>query len=168
MPDPHNARRVEPGAGESVSLYGVRFTYKVLAEDSGGALSVVESEIRPRTLVKPHMHSREDEFTVVIAGRIGVRLGDDEFEAGPGTYLVKPRGVPHAIWNRGTEPATIVEILSPAGFERYFSEVAPILREHGPEWTARFQELAERYGITVLDDWTDELSERHGVTLRGE
>jgi hypothetical protein len=29
-----------------------------------------------------------------------------------------------------------------AGLEEYFMEVAPILREHGPEWTQRFDQLA--------------------------
>ncbi len=159
-------RHVEPGGGRSVTLYGVRFTYKVDAEDSGGALSVLETVIPPRTLVKPHAHTREDEFSFVVSGRVGVRLGEgDDFEAAAGSYLIKPRGVPHAIWNTSREPATILEILSPAGFERYFEEVEPVLHHSGREWTARFRELAEQYGVTVLDDWSDELQERYGVKL---
>lgn len=158
-------RHVQPQGGESISLYGVRFTYKVLAEDTGGALSVLETVIPPRTLVKPHSHSREDEFSLVLHGPVGVRLGDREFEAPSGSYLVKPRGVPHALWNAGPEPATVVEILSPAGFERYFQELAPILQHSGPEWTERYRALGEAYGITVLDDWTDELEARYAVRL---
>ena len=111
-------RHVAPGGGRSVTLYGVRFTYKVERDDSGGALSVLETVIPPRTLVKPHRHTREDEFSLIAAGRVGVRLGDEEFEAETGSFLVKPRGVPHAIWNASAEPATVVEILSHAGFER--------------------------------------------------
>ncbi|MFN2484656.1 MAG: cupin domain-containing protein [Candidatus Limnocylindria bacterium] len=166
MTDPRRARHLEPGAGRSVTLYNVRFTSKVEAEDTGGAVAVLETVIPPRTLVKPHQHEREDEFSFVVSGTLGVRLGSQEdFEARAGSYLIKPRGVPHAVWNRSAEPVTMLEILSPAGFERYFEEMAPVLREHGPEWTAKFYELAERYGVTVLDDWSDELQERYGVKL---
>jgi len=55
--------------------------------------------------------------------------------------------------------------VTPAGLERYFEEVAPILREHGPNWTERFYELATRYGLTILDDWSDELKARYQITL---
>ncbi len=165
MSDPGRARQIPPGSGSSVTLYGVRFTYKVEAQDAGGALAVLETEIPPRTLVKPHRHQREDEFSLVLRGAVGVRLADEEFEAPAGTYLVKPRGVPHALWNAGREPATVVEILSPAGFERYFAEIAPVLSQHGPEVTARFYELAEEYGVTIEDDWVAELEARYGVKL---
>jgi len=43
--------------------------------------------------------------------------------------------------------------------------LAPILHEHGPEWTQRYSELAERFGLTILDDWSNELQERYGITL---
>ena len=53
----------------------------------------------------------------------------------------------------------------PWRLERYFEEIAPILREHGPEWTKRYNAAADAYGLTILDDWTDELKERYGITL---
>jgi len=161
----HGGRQIEPASGKTVTLYDVRFTYKVESTDSRGELSILETLIPPRTLVKPHTHTREDEFSLVLDGTVGVRLGDEEFEAPRGTYLVKPRGIPHAVWNAGDEPVTLVEIISPAGFEQYFEEIAPVLNEHGPEWTQRYRDIAERYGITVLDDWSDELQERYGVHL---
>jgi quercetin dioxygenase-like cupin family protein len=149
----------------SVTLYGVEFRYRVDAADTGGQLSIIESIIPPRTLVKPHRHLKEDEFSIVLEGRLGLRLGDEVSEVEPGTYLVKPRGVPHAIWNAGQTPARVVEIISPGGFERYFEEVAPVLLQSGPEWTARFDELADRYGVEVLDDWVKPLEETYGVWL---
>ena len=149
----------------AVTLYGVRFNYIVRAADTNGLLAIVETEIPPRTLVKPHVHAREDEYSVILAGRLGVRLGDDEQEVEAGTYLLKPRGTPHAIWNAGSEPARLAEILVPGGFEGYFEEIEPILRQSGPEWTQRFHDLAEQYGVEVLDDWVKDLETRHGVKL---
>ena len=76
--------------------------------------------------------------------------------------IVRLRNIPHAIWNAGDTPARILEILSPGGFERYFEELGPVLEAGGdPEYYA----LAERYGITIEDDWVQDLEERHGVKL---
>jgi quercetin dioxygenase-like cupin family protein len=154
---------VAPGEGRSVTLFGVRFDYKVTAADSGGSLALLDIEIPPRTLVKPHSHSREDEFTLVLAGSVGIRTGDQVLEAAAGASLVKPRGIPHAMWNRGTEPARVLEILSPGGLEAYFEELAPVLREHAPP--SDYYALAERYGLTIQDDWIEELERTHGVKL---
>ena len=154
---------VAAGEGKTVMLFGVRFGYKVVSGDSGGRLAVLEVEIPPRTLVKPHSHAREDEFSLVLSGTVGIRLGDQVTEAGPGAYLVKPRGTPHAMWNTADVPATVAEILSPAGLEGYFEELAPILSQHGtpPE----YYQLAEDYGITIQDDWIEDLERTYKVKL---
>ena len=154
---------VAAGEGKTVMLFGVRFGYKVVSGDSGGRLAVLEVEIPPRTLVKPHSHAREDEFSLVLSGTVGVQTGDRVSEAGPGAYLVKPRGVPHAMWNAGSTPATVAEILSPAGLEEYFEKLAPILAAHRP--AAEYYQLAEDYGITIQDDWIEELERTYGVKL---
>ena len=154
---------VTPGQGKTVMLFGVRFSYKVVSADTGGSLAVLEVTIPPGTLVKPHNHSREDEFSLVLSGTVGIRLGDQVTEAGPGAYLVKPRGTPHAMWNTADVPATVAEILSPAGLEGYFEELAPILSQHGtpPE----YYQLAEDYGITIQDDWIEDLERTYKVKL---
>jgi quercetin dioxygenase-like cupin family protein len=149
-----------------IQLYDVLFRYAVGAGESGGAVSMLEVTIPPRTLIKPHVHSREDEFSLVLAGTIGVRQGDHTTEELPtGSWLVKPRSIPHAMWNVAEEPARILEVVAPGGLERYFEQIAPVLMEHGPEWTLRYKALAEEFGLTILDDWTDELKAKYGITL---
>jgi len=154
---------VAPGEGKTVMLFGVRFSYKVVSADSGGSLAVLEVEIPAGTLVKPHNHSREDEFSLVLSGTVGARIGDRVLAAGPGTYLVKPRGTPHAMWNAGSVPAKVAEILSPAGLEGYFEELAPILAQH--RTPPEYYQLAENYGITIQDDWIEDLERTYGVKL---
>jgi quercetin dioxygenase-like cupin family protein len=156
----------EPSSQSTVALFRVAFAYRLEATHTDGSLAVLEVTIPPRTLVKPHQHSREDEFSLVLSGRVGARIGDDTYEEiVAGSSIVKPRDVPHAMWNVTDEPARILEIVMPAGLERYFEEVAPVLSQHGPEWTKRFNELAEKYGLTILNDWTDELQARYGIKL---
>lgn len=163
MPSTPHHKTVAPGGGKTVRLFGVLFSYKVESADSGGDLAVLQIEIPPRTLIKPHLHTREDEYSVVLSGNLGVRVGDETFEAAEGSYLVKPRGTPHAMWNAEATPATVIEILSPGGLETYFEEMAPILERHGsPE---EYYGLGERYGISIQDNWVKDLEQTYGVTL---
>src|SRR5919107_959903 len=77
----------------------------------------------PRALAAPlHRHTREDEYSYVLEGRMGALLGDEVVEAGPGDLVFKPRNQWHTFWNAGDEPCRILEIISPAGFEHFFAE----------------------------------------------
>ena len=157
---------IRPDEASSVKLKEVVFRYGIGAEQTGGTLSLLEVTIPARTLIKPHMHTAEDEFSLVLAGPIGIRSGEETIEEIPtGSWLVKPRSVPHAMWNLGDEPARVLEVVMPGGLERYFEEIEPVLRNHGPEWTKRYSELADAYGLTILDDWSDELQAKYGITL---
>ncbi len=60
----------------------------------------------PGSLIEPHTHEREDEYSWILSGRIGMLLGREEFEATQGTLIAKPRGVVHAAWNEGPGPAS--------------------------------------------------------------
>ncbi len=163
MSTPPRPKLVAPGEGKTVMLFGVRFDYKVVTADSGGGLAMMEVEIPAGTLVKPHNHSREDEFSLMLDGTVGVRVGDSVLEASAGSYLVKPRGTPHAMWNAQASPARVLEILSPAGLEGYFEQLAPILARHDPP--ERYYGLAKDYGITIEDSWIEELEGTYGVKL---
>jgi quercetin dioxygenase-like cupin family protein len=70
MSTPSTPRLVAPGEGKTVMLFGVRFDYKVVTADSGGGLAMMEVEIPAATLVKPHNHTREDEYSLILAGRV--------------------------------------------------------------------------------------------------
>ena len=103
----------------------MRFRYKVESADSAGSLAVLEVEIPAHTLVKPHTHSREDEFSLVVDGTVGARIGDRELTAGPGCYLVKPRGTAHAMWNAASTPATVIRDPVPRGHGSLFRAARP-------------------------------------------
>ena len=81
----------------------------------------------PRALAAPlHRHTREDEYSYVLEGRVGALLGDEVLVASPGDLIFKPRNQWHTFWNAGDEPARILEIISPAGFERFFGELVDL------------------------------------------
>ena len=106
---------VRPGEGRSANLGGLGVDFKVWGHQTGGRFAIVEHPIQARCLIPPHTHKMEDELSYVLEGRVGVRVGDDEAEAGVGTYIYKPCGVPHTFWNPTDQPARLLEIICKAG-----------------------------------------------------
>ena len=152
-----------PGEGEAVNLLALGVRFMIDGEATGGRFSLVEHPLPPRALGAPvHTHRNEDEYSYVLEGRIGVQLGDEVLEAGPGDLVFKPRGVAHAFWNAGDEPARLLEIISPAGFENYFREMAPLLA--APERDeAALGEVVARYELDIDFGTIPVLIERHGL-----
>jgi quercetin dioxygenase-like cupin family protein len=163
----HTPILTPPEHGHRVDLGGIGVVFKVPAQASGGAFSVVEHPVRPGTLAPPHTHADEDELSYVIEGTFGVRVGDQVLAAGPGAYVFKPRGVPHTFWNAGPAPARLLEVIVPAGFERYFEQMAALLKAHGPDFD-RIATLAAGYHLSFNLDWVQELVAAHGVTVLGQ
>lgn len=155
----------QPGEGRRGQLSpGIGVVFKIDGADSGGALSIVEHPFEVGALVPPHVHTREDEFSIVLEGEIGFRSEDQEVVLGPGGYIVKPRGEVHAMWNAGNVPARMIEVISPAGFEDFFREIADIT-EDGPLEMEQAAELGERYGLPFAEpEWLPEIIERYNLT----
>ena len=161
---------VEAGEGESVWLGGLGVDFKIPAGMTGGAFSIVEHPLDPGRLIPPHIHYQEDELSYVLSGEIGVRIGDRDHVAGPGSYVFKPRGMPHTFWNPGPEPAHMLEIIRPAGFENFFAELGELAATCPPEeFPERRAELARRYDHHfVHPQWVPELQSRYGLKMLGE
>jgi mannose-6-phosphate isomerase-like protein (cupin superfamily) len=142
---------------------GVRFL--IDGYEAGERVSLVDHSMSPRALAAPlHRHTREDEYSFILEGRMGALLGDDVVEAGPGDLVHKPRNQWHTFWNAGDEPCRILEIISPAGFEQFFRA----LSDMGGALEADPQELAalsERYGLEMIPDSVPGLLERFGLQI---
>ena len=165
------ARVVGPHDGKAGALgtTGVRLGVRLMVEgaDSGGGFSLVEHPMPPRALAAPlHRHLHEDEYSYVLEGRVGALLGDEVLIAGPGDLIFKPRNQWHTFWNAGDEPARILEIIAPAGFEQYF---AALVDGGGVEGMApeELGALAARYGLELDIDSVPGLLERFGLEPGG-
>ena len=158
------ARVLAAGEGDvSPDTGGVRDRFMLDGWASGGRFALVEHLFPPRALAAPmHRHHDEDEFTFVTRGRIGVLLGDVEMVAGPGDLVVKPRGQWHTFWNAGDEPAACLEIISPAGLEQAFREMAGLATT---ATTDDIAEIAARHGCDIDMDATSPVIARHGLVF---
>jgi mannose-6-phosphate isomerase-like protein (cupin superfamily) len=150
---------------EHVELGGLGIVWKIEGAEAGERFSVVHHPLAPRALAAPlHRHTREDEYSYVLEGTLGALLGDDVVEAGPGTWVFKPRNQWHTFWNAGDTPCEIVEIISPAGFENYFRELAPLLAATDRD-EAAIGEVVSRYDLDIDFDSIPTLAERHNLRL---
>ncbi len=156
-------RKVGPEDGHYAELGGCDARFLVWGEESGGGFSLVEHPVPPRSLCAPlHRHDGVDEYSFVLEGRMGALLGDQVIHADAGDLAFKPRDQWHTFWNAGDEPCRILEIISPAGFERFFDELVDMggALEAGPDALA---DLCARYALDMLPDTVPGLLERFGL-----
>ncbi|MDQ1486446.1 MAG: hypothetical protein QOJ62_2139 [Actinomycetota bacterium] len=162
--DPPLLTVVRPGEGGSGDLGMIGVDFKLWGKHTGGAVSVVEHPFPVGALVPPHLHTREDEYSIVTEGEIGFRSGDREAVLGPGGYITKPRGEMHAMWNAGDVPARMIEIISPAGFENFFHELSDLVKT-GPPERSQVAALAESYGLRFGEpEWLPDVISRFSLT----
>ncbi|MBV9534778.1 MAG: cupin domain-containing protein [Solirubrobacterales bacterium] len=156
-------RKVASNAGKSVDLGSVGVRFIAWTEETGGGFSLVEHPIPPRTLAAPvHRHSREDEYSFVLEGRMGALLADDVIYAEAGEFAFKPREQWHTFWNPDDTPCRILEIISPGGFEHFFDELDTAM--HSPHFNpAQMGEIGARYGLEFQPETIPALCSEHGL-----
>lgn len=133
---------------------------KVRAEHTNGVMSAVEETLPPKALVPVHKHEN-DVWVYVMTGKIGVLVGETVKIAEQGEWALKPRKVQHAMWNPGNIPATVLEVLTPGGTEKWFEEIT--LLEKGD--SDGFDDACKKYGIQFVKDshWTEDLKSKFGL-----
>src|SRR5579872_2969332 len=155
---------VHPGEGRTGELGSIGVAFKLWTRDTNGSVSIVEHPFPVGAIVPPHLHTREDEYSIVTEGEIGFRSGDSEVVLGPGGYITKPRGELHTMWNAGKVPARMIEVIQPAGFEGFFRELADIVSS-GPPEPDTVASLAAEYGLQFgRPDWLPDVIARYGLT----
>ena len=159
------AKVLKPSEGEAGFLGSIGVRFMIDGDETDQGVSLVEHPMSPRALAAPlHRHNREDEYTFVLEGKVGALLGDDVLVAEPGDLVWKPRNQWHTFWNAGDEPARILEIIAPAGFEKFFEELSAM----GGALKAPPDDLAAlnaRYGLEMQPDSVPGLLERFELVI---
>ena len=139
--------KLDADGGERLRFSDAEFVVRASADGTGGAFTIIEESAPLDTPL--HVHKNEDELWYVLEGEHIIRVGDDEFHAGPGDIVFGPRGVPHA--QRRVIPRTgrFLELFSPAGFEGFFRQLAEAERT-GSSMPEAYARVSEKYGITWL------------------
>jgi mannose-6-phosphate isomerase-like protein (cupin superfamily) len=139
---------LKPGEGRRLEAMGNVHINKAVGADTGGAWALVELH---GTGADPplHQHDREDEAFYVLQGRARVWVGDAEFEAEAGSFVLGPRGVPHAFARQPGGDLKLLVLIAPAGFEQMFDEIAQ-LSEGEQQDPSVLGGISARYGAQIL------------------
>jgi mannose-6-phosphate isomerase-like protein (cupin superfamily) len=137
-----------PDEGQRLEAMGNVHLNKAVGADTGGAWALVELHA---TGANPplHLHEREDEAFYVLQGRVRVWVGDAEFEADAGSFVLAPRGVPHTYARQPGSDLKLLVLIVPAGFEQMFDEIA-FMSQANQQDPAALSEVAARYGVQIL------------------
>ena len=162
------AKVVGPRDGKAGFLGSIGVRFILGGDESGGGVALVEHPMSARALAAPlHKHALEDEYSYILTGRVGALLGDEVLEGGPGDLIFKPRNQWHTFWNAGDEPARVLEVISPAGFEKFFEELVDLggVTQAAPE---KMMELCARYQLEMNPESVPGLIERFSVRFPGD
>jgi quercetin dioxygenase-like cupin family protein len=113
-------------ATDEFEFLGSRGRLLVVADQTDGRFSLIDFVEVPAGQMPPlHVHHAQDEIFYVVDGEVTLYLPGREIHAGPGDCVFAPRGIPHA-YRVGDRPARWLVMSSPAGFERFVTDVAAL------------------------------------------
>jgi mannose-6-phosphate isomerase-like protein (cupin superfamily) len=131
------------GEGKTIAVLGEAYTYKAAREETGGAYALIEHTVGGDG-PPPHIHTTEEEAFYVLEGALNVLVGERTVTATAGAFVLVPRGTVHTFSNGGPAPAKVLVIISPAGFEQFFEEIA------GPPDLEKIRALAPKYHLEIV------------------
>jgi mannose-6-phosphate isomerase-like protein (cupin superfamily) len=134
--------------GQQIAAIGLGITMKADGKSTRDAYSLFEYAIPARTDGPPaHIHTREDESFVCLAGQLDVRLGGEDFTIGMGDYLYLPRDVVHTFRNTSDAEARVISVVSPAGLEGYYQALAAL--PPGPKDIGKIKLIMADFGLEL-------------------
>jgi quercetin dioxygenase-like cupin family protein len=134
--------------GTQIPAIGLGITMKTNGTSTHDAYSLFEYTVPPETSgPPPHLHTREDESFVCLAGRLDVTLGGQSFVLEPGDYLFLPRNVVHTFRNSYADEARVISVVSPAGLEAYYQALGEL--PPGPKDISMIQKIMVEFGIEL-------------------
>ena len=147
-------------SGESAELAYDAGTVRFLASsaDTNGAWSLVELKEMPGYHTNFHRHNHTDEAFYVLEGALTVKINDKTSDYPAGSYVLVPRGTPHAQGNRGKVPVKVLLTMTPGGFEQSFKDRAELFKTVKPD-NPDFRKMREEnrikgnYDVEKLADW---------------
>ena len=140
---PPKAGTVAPAAAPGLPTIEVK-----LDAAAGAGVSVVEYDVPARFSPPPHLHrhTREGAVVYVLAGELHYWFDDGDTIAGAGTLVQLPPGAWFRWANERDEPARMLCMFAPAGFEQFFLDVMAEASSADRDLRSVIGPLRARYG----------------------
>lgn len=138
---------IPAGEGLRYTARGSVMAFKAVAEQTDGDFSLMERTLPVGGRTPPaHRHTNCSEGFFVLDGAVTVELDGAALSAGPGEFVLVPRGVRHTFGNRGDAPARLLVLHAPA-MDGYFRELHELWAGPVPPTTEQERDLQARYGM---------------------
>ncbi|MGI5440332.1 cupin domain-containing protein [Streptomyces shenzhenensis] len=96
-------------------------------------LGIGEITIPPHTPGPPqHRHAQHDEGFYVLSGSVRFTVGQTDYDAGAGTWVMVPPGAPHTFANVSDEPAAMLNTFTPDLYVQYFRDLKDMVESGQP------------------------------------
>jgi mannose-6-phosphate isomerase-like protein (cupin superfamily) len=139
-----------PEEAETLWFLGIPTRVIATAEQTGGAFGLIEHVIPAGEASPWHVHHAEDEAFYVVEGQMTFLCGDQRVQAGPGTFVYGPRGIPHGFRAEGEHPARLLLQCTPGGFEHFVIDMAEVTPPTGPPDMEKLMDLAAKYNSEIF------------------
>ena len=137
------------GEGVKTSMRGGVQTVKVPSEEVDGSFGYWESTIKGGPGL--HIHHSSVECFYVLEGEVDFRLGDQQTRIGQGGFVLIPKGAVHAFSTVGENPAKLLVLMSPGGFEHWFDELAKELESSDGDYREVLKATGKKFDTEFLD-----------------
>lgn len=119
---------------------GEELTFHRMEMDEGEEKLVIETYVPPNTPPIKHTYHMQDEFLIVLHGKLGYQLEDGDVQyATIGETVFFKRGIPHRFWNAGKDELNCFGWIKPANnIIFYLSTLYNSMNETGTQKAGRF------------------------------
>jgi mannose-6-phosphate isomerase-like protein (cupin superfamily) len=123
MQPQRRSKILHAGEGLRLNVQGIEFTYEATSADTEGRYALTEGIVFPNHGAPMHIHHREDEAFYILEGDFEIECGSETFQAGPGTFALLPKNLPHRFQNLSERPGKVLCVQSPGGVEEFFEHM---------------------------------------------
>jgi quercetin dioxygenase-like cupin family protein len=145
---------VRPGEGEILESGPARIRVLENGEHTEHRLGFAEITIPPG-FPSPlqHRHAQHDEGFYVLKGTLRFTIGEDDYDAGPGTWVIVPTGAPHTFANPGDETAVMLNTFTPDLYIQYFRDFKALIDSGRPVNAETMSPLWKNYATEISSEY---------------
>lgn len=144
---------VGPGDGETIVLGTTHMRVLEDGSHTGHRLAIAESVLAPHTQGPPqHRHGQHDEGFYVLSGTVRFTVGDEDYDATPGTLVMVAPHTPHTFANLTDQPAVMLSTFTPDLYVQYFRDLQEVLADGRPLTPQANIEAMSRYATEPAAD----------------
>lgn len=137
---------LEPGEGTNYAWESDHTFVKVGAEQTGGAYTLMEDNLKATFALGLHRHDTHAETFYIVEGAVDFYVDGDWLRCTAGSTLHLPPGTPHACVSASGGGERMLMIYQPSGFDGYLAELAQLTEADFAD-EAKMQALNARYDI---------------------